>query len=238
MTETESAEVAGEEPTGPASDDEGLFHRREEGDALPSRTLEVVAAVLLSVTVILTAWSAFQSSKWGGAMSISFSEASSARIQANRAAGQAAQAQQIDLTVYSQWFQATANGNEEAAAYVRDRFPERLQIPFDEWVKLGGITDPENAPPGPFALDSYVAPGTEASKALDERADAKFQEALRNNQRGDNYTVLGVLFAVVLFFAAIATRFTDRKVVVGLLAMAGAGFVLGAAFLIEFPKLV
>lgn len=44
---------------------------------------ELVAVVLLSITTVLTAWSGFQSSKWSGAMSIAFSQASSARIQAS-----------------------------------------------------------------------------------------------------------------------------------------------------------
>ena len=48
---------------------------------------EIVVVVLLSVTTILTAWVGFQSSKWGGAMSISFAQASTARIEATRSRG-------------------------------------------------------------------------------------------------------------------------------------------------------
>ena len=39
---------------------------------------EMIAVVLLTVTAIVTAWSGFQASKWSGAMSISFSQASKA----------------------------------------------------------------------------------------------------------------------------------------------------------------
>ncbi len=74
--------------------------------------------------------------------------------------------------------------------------------------------------------------------ALNEKADAKYTEALANNQRGDNYTILGVLFATVLFFAAIATRFANRKVQYGMLGFATLGFLIGVAFLLSFPKLV
>lgn len=235
-----AAEHEGVSEGPPSAEDDGdaLFRRRQAGDAPPSRGVEIVSAVLLSVTVILTAWSAFESSKWGGAMAISFSQASSSRIQANRAAVEAAEAKQIDLTVYTQWFQAKANQNEEAADYVAARFTDRLQVAFDEWVGLGGISDPANAPPSPFALESYVVPGTAEIAALDARADSKFEQALRDNQRGDNYTILGVLFAVVLFFAAMATRFTNRNVQIGMLTFAGVAFVVGAAFLASFPKLI
>jgi hypothetical protein len=47
------------------------------------RSHDLAVTVVLSITAILTAWTAFQSSKWGGAMSIAFSQASSARIEAS-----------------------------------------------------------------------------------------------------------------------------------------------------------
>lgn len=218
--------------------DASFFRRREKGDEPPPRGVETWSAVLLSVTVILTAWSGFQSSKWGGAMSIAFSQASSARIQANRAAGEATGARQVDLSIYALWVQMKAAGNEAAAKYVRDRFTDRFRVAFDDWVALGGIRDPEQGPKSPFALPTYVAPGASEQVELDARADAKFEEALRNNQRGDNYTILSVLFAVVLFSSAMATRFANPRLQYGMLTFASAAFVGGVVFLLSFPKLV
>jgi hypothetical protein len=40
---------------------------------------ETLALVLLAVTAIMTAWCGFESSKWGGEMSVSFSRASTDR---------------------------------------------------------------------------------------------------------------------------------------------------------------
>lgn len=228
---------AGPAPAG-GDEDPSLFQRREPGGEGLSRTVETWSALLLSVTVILTAWSAFESSKWGGAMSIAFSQASSARIQANRAAAEVAQARQADLSIYSLWVQMKAAKNEPAAAYVEQRFTDRFRTAFDEWVALGGVSDPANAPLSPFALSSYVPPGTAEQAALDARAEAKYVEALRNNQRGDNYTFLGVLFAVVLFFSAMATRFANRRLQLGMLVFATTAFVAGAGFLLAFPKLI
>lgn len=72
--------------------------------------------------------------------------------------------------------------------------------------------------------------------AKDAEADAKFTEALRNNQRGDNYTLLAVLFAAVLFFTAMSGR-PER--VRSTWAMLGFGFglcMVGIVFLVSFPK--
>lgn len=71
---------------------------------------ELVAVVLLSVTAIATAWTGFQASKWGGAMSISFSQASSARIEASRQQTIANRMQTIQVGRYSQWFLLAVGG--------------------------------------------------------------------------------------------------------------------------------
>jgi hypothetical protein len=218
--------------------DESFFRRRVAGDEPPPKRVETWSAVLLAVTVILTAWAGFESSKWGGAMSISFSQASSARIEAARAASEVDAERQVDLSIYSLWLQTKAFGSAKQANYVESRFTEWFQPAFDEWVSLGGITDPDSAPKSPFALDSYVIPGSAEVTELDAKADAKFTEALANNQRGDNYTILGVLFATVLFFAAISTRFANRRLQYGMLTFATGAFCLGIFFLLSFPKLV
>ena len=53
-------------------------HRRE---VIRKRVIDAIAVFVLSAVAVLTAWCGFQSSKWGGEMSIAFSEASSARVQ-------------------------------------------------------------------------------------------------------------------------------------------------------------
>jgi len=96
----------------------------------------------------------------------------------------------------------------------------------------------ETGAPTPFELDEYAVPELEQSTEADARADAKYQEALRNNQRGDNYTILTIAFASVLFFTAMATRMRRRRTQWVLLTIAAVGFVATSAFLASFPKLV
>jgi hypothetical protein len=215
-----------------------FFRRRVTGDEPASRLIETWSAILLSVTVILTAWSAFESSKWSGAMSIAFSQASSSRIEASMAATEAAAARQVDISIYSLWLQMKAARNEPAAGYVEKRFTSWFRPSFDQWVAQGGAERAQNAPLSPFALPSYVPPGTREQATLNARADARTQEALRNNQRGDNYTILSVLFAIVLFFAAMATRFVNRRLQAGMLLFASVAFLVGVGFLLAFPKLI
>jgi hypothetical protein len=188
--------------------------------------------VLLAVTAILTAWCGFEASKWGGEMSIAFSRASTARIEAARQQGIANNARQQDLTIYALYVQAEAEGNERLARYVRARFTEPFRVAFDAWVAAGR---PTNAP---FAMPEYVPPGATEAAAADQRADRLFAQALVSNQRGDNYTLLTVLAALVLFFAAVSGRVTRPRLQWLALIFSAALFLVGVAVAATFPVII
>ena len=198
---------------------------------------ELVAVILLSVTAILTAWAGFQSSKWGGAMSISFSQASSARIQAARSEAVANRRSTIQVSLYTQWLQASANKEQELMDFLAARFPEPLNTSFKAWLATDPLTNPD-APTSPFVMPEYQIPELADAAASDARADEKFAEALEYNQRGDNYTLLAVAFAAVLFFAAISGRMKSHRSQWALLGMGLAIFLVAMSLLLFYPKLV
>ena len=196
---------------------------------------ELVAVILLSVTAILTAWTGFQASKWGGAMSISFSQASAARIEASRQEGAANRKQTIQVALYAQWLQANAGPDKSVADYLSARFPEPLQSAFASWKLTNPGTNPQ-APNSPFAMPEYVLPELAAAQAADDRADTLFADALEANQRGDNYTLLTVAFASVLFFAAMSGKMKSRNRQWTLLGISLFLFGSATLLLLVFPK--
>lgn len=198
---------------------------------------ELVGVVVLSVTAVLTAWSGFESSKWGGAMSIAFSRASTARIEAARYGAQADAARGFDLNVFGLYLQATAEDDERLREFVEDRFTDHFAVAFESWVAMQPLDNP-GAPKSPFALPEYRPPGAAEAAEADARADELFAQALRNNQRGDNYTLLTVLFALVLFFTAVSQRLRSAALSWAVLAGALVLMITGIGFLLAFPKLI
>ncbi|MEF3404526.1 hypothetical protein [Agromyces sp. CCNWLW203] len=201
-------------------------HRRE---VIRKRVIDAIAVFVLSAVAVLTAWCGFQSSKWGGEMSIAFSEASSARVQSIDFASQARDARANDQAIWVQWVLATDQGDARLAGYIEQRFSPEFAAAFDAW-NAGG-----REARGPFALDAYVPPGTEEAAALSDRADSRFHDALENNQRGDNYSILTVLFALVLFLTAMSQRELQPWVVRTLLGLAITVAVVGVVILLTFP---
>ncbi len=199
--------------------------------------VEWATVILLSVTTILAAWSAFQASKWSGLMSISFSEANGARIEAARQDGDANRRISVQVGLFSQWIQARATGETEQAEYLVSVFPEPLATAFDAWWATDPANDPE-APRTPFEMPEYAVPEQSAAAAADQRAESEFAEALANNQRADNYTLLAVLFAAVLFFAALSGRARTLPIRYALLGLGMVLFLAAAGLLIAYPKVV
>jgi hypothetical protein len=213
--------------------DDGGDARRTTVD----RWRELIAVLLLSVTAIVTAWTGFQASKWSGAMSISFSEASSGRIAAARLEGVANRKLTVQASLFTQWLQAYQAGDQQLTAFLEDRFPEPLATAFPIWLESRPLKSP-SAAPTPFELDQYAIPELADSQQADAGADEKFAQALSDNQRGDNYTILTIGFATVLFFAALAGRMRSSRAQWALLGLGFVGFLVMGGLLLSFPKLV
>ncbi len=193
---------------------------------------EMLALILLSVTAILTAWCGFEASKWGGEMSIAFSRASAARIEAVKEQGFANNARQQDLTVYGLYVQADAEGNEGLARYVEDRFSDQFKAAFEAWNAAGRSVN------SPFGMPEYAPAGMKEAEAADQRADQLFTWGLVNKHRGDNYMLLTVLAALVLFFAAVSGRLNRPKLRWAGLIVGTLLFIAGAVMVLTFPVIV
>ncbi|HWS58651.1 MAG TPA: hypothetical protein VN257_08935 [Actinotalea sp.] len=198
-------------------------------DDRSERVRDTLVVIFLSITTVLTAWSGFQASQWGGEVLIAFSDASTARLEAARYSGEASAARQVDLTVWASFVEATAHEDERLADYIEQRFTPHFQVAYDAWVDQGRPTL------GPFTMAVYVPPGTTEAAAADARAEQAHLQALRNDQRGDEYTLLTVIFAVVLFFTAVSGRLGREGSRWFMLVTGGVFLVGGVVVLATFP---
>jgi hypothetical protein len=216
--------------------------------------VELVATIVLAVATILTAWSGFESGKWGGEQSVNFSEAGAARTESTRADTLAGQLTQIDVAMYIDWVTALSNELAEgtiAAAdlnpftpvkgtvsgFLYNRFREEFLPAVDAWLETNPIDNP-SAPKTPFTMDEYVvAKGVEADQ-LTALADEKAAAARTANQNGDNYVLTMVLFASVLFFAGVSSKMNRPRNRVIILGFGVFTLTVGLVILASLPILV
>ncbi len=199
--------------------------------------LELLATVVLAVATVLTAWSAFQSGKWSGVQATNFSEAGAARTESTRASTIGGQLVTIDVTLFSEWAQALSTDNTALADFWLERFRTEFKPAIEAWIGEVDLSDPNAVVPDgtPFEVEEYVLADFEEAERLAEEADEKATTARQANQRSDNYVLTTVLFASVLLFAGISTKFESNMVKIVALGAAVVILIACAITVLTFP---
>ncbi|MGV1004275.1 MAG: hypothetical protein ACOYEV_05800 [Candidatus Nanopelagicales bacterium] len=187
----------------------------------------------MSVTAVLTAWAGFQAAKWAGQYSLDFAKSSHERMEAARYEADANKRQAIHVLLFAQWLQAT-EGEQRDANYLADRFPEPLKAALTAWRKA----DPATRAATPFEMAEYELPELAAARDLDERAMALEEAGLASGTTSESYIGTTVVFATVLFFAAMSGKMAGHRLQWAMLAVGGVLFVFESARLLVLPKLV
>ena len=195
---------------------------------------ELLVTVLLVVAALGTSWSSYQATRWNGEQAAAAGRTNAIRIEAARAQGMAQSQTQVDIATFIAWADADRSGNPKLADFYQDRFRDEFQPAYDAWIATEPFKNAQ-APPTPFAMDAYQLASRDEAKKLDAAAAASAAEVLLDIQRSSNYVLTVVLYAVVLFFAGMSTRFSSRRLR-WVMALAGCVVLLGAlAWIATFP---
>lgn len=198
------------------------------------RILEIVAATLMAFSTICSAWSAYQATTWGGVQTFRLNEANASRAQEVRYWNDHSQFLAFDSAMLLEYLSAVSQGNQKFAALVRSRFRPDVRDVFQLWLSMDPLTNPD-APYSPFVMEEYDPSLKSKAIHFQNLANEKTAEASAANRNGDNYVLLTVLFASVLFFAGIASKFQSRRVRAAMLLFGMLVFLVTALVLITYP---
>jgi hypothetical protein len=196
--------------------------------------LDVIAAVLLALATVATAWSGYQASRWNGEQAKAGARANAARIESAKAAGLANTQTQVDVATFTSWVDAYAQGQTELADFYFKRLRREFKPAVVAWIATRPRRNPE-APLSPFAMPEYRLAARAASDRLEATANAYAAKAVTNIEHSTNYVLAVVLFAAVLFFAGTSMRLQSAALRRGLLGVALSVFVGTVAWLATSP---
>jgi hypothetical protein len=219
---------------------------------LLDRRFEMFESLLLALAVVLTAWAAFESTKWSGVQANSYSMASAARIESTRASTRAGQLTAIDVDTFIAWVAAISaeeragrqNGLASDGTYTPkpgtesgflfERFRDEFRPAVEAWLAERPLANPDAART-PFATSAYSLADDERADELVEEAETFAAEARAANQNGDNYVLMTILFAAVLFFAGISSKMDTFRARVSLLGCAATILIVATVVVVSFP---
>lgn len=202
--------------------------------ALGERRRELIATILLSIATVLSAWSAFQATKWHGEMSVAHSDANSVRAQYTVASDEADAVFSMDLHLFSEWLDAHSSGHADLANGYAAGFRDGFKPAFDAWLAQHPSGQP-SSPKMPFDYEQYSIPEQAKADELFKQAEELSDQARQDVRNADDYTLVTVMLASVLFFAGISVKLDSGPMSWFLLSVGGALLVAAGVALTRIP---
>ena len=213
-------------------------HELNEGNEAQTRrerTLEIVAAFLLSLATLAIAWSGYQAARWSGLQAEQYSEATASRSLANRHQINAGEQRVHDLLNFNRWLEEETSGNTELTALYERRFRDEFRPCVRRVARPGlALHEPRRHPhtPAHAAVRAAGRGGCRPARGARGGAVRAGKEATEN---ADAYVFTTVFFAVVLFFSGISLRFEWVKLRLVMLVLAAVFLICGLIELLTMP---
>ena len=199
-----------------------------------SKWFEPVAAIVMALSTLSTAWCSYQSARWtaASARQVRASEALQRRAMVLHWEGN--QVTAVQGQMFMHWVNAYLAKDEKLAQFYAARFGPELGKAFVAWLAQKPFENAQ-APPHPFVDGFYKARfALEEQEALKDSAK-NTEIAMGNTQTAARYLSNTVLFATVLFFAGMSGKFEQRRVRASTMIFAIAAFIFAAFRMLSLP---
>lgn len=215
--------------------DEERFGEEQVPTSTRERALELAVTVLLGFAALLSAWCAYESSRFGGEQTNLAAQATLLRVESGKEASRAGQLEIVDAAAFGQWVAAVGQENDRLARFFRERFRDEFRPAFDAWLAQSPLTDLD-APETPFTLPEYRLASQVRADALAAEAEQRALDAEEANATGDDYVLAVVLLAAALFLLGIQTRIGDFWLRTALVAIAATLTVGTCVWIATLPR--
>ena len=173
--------------------------------------VEPVAALLMALATLSTAWCSFESAAWTRKSNRLMNEFNALERRAGLLTMQGMQQATIHTGMFMQALAAHQAGNDKLVNFYIERFPPELRKAYDAWLAEKPFENP-NADPHPFVPNVYEMRGSREAADASAKAANSQQEAGSAGSISGQYLANTVLFATVLFFANASAKFEQRRV--------------------------
>ena len=225
-------------PAEPTASDElrGMMRKTIEDvtESSRKRKVELFTAALMALATIGTAWVSYESSRWGSVQTANFNQGNAARVDSTKASSAAGQLAQVDIALFTEAINAFARDNTDLFEFYVDRARDEFKPALAAWLATDPANNPD-APLSPFELPEYGSALASQAAELEAAAAENTRLAAQANQRSDNFVLAAVIFAAILFFAAISSRFQSERIRYTLLSIATIGFAANSLWVATMP---
>ena len=192
------------------------------------RLIEIIAAVVLGIAGILTAYAAYQSALTDGDALKGYTESAKSTSDANGWYDEYMQTVNRDQDLFVQYAVLTTTDPETAIGIRELLFSPELEAATVAWEASG-----DDGPATPLDMEEYVVPAYDEYSTLFVQAEEQFAAAEKADNAGDKFELAAVFLAVALFLAGVASLFKKWSVRIAVLAISVAFVVPGVIAIMQ-----
>ena len=209
----------------------------------PEEILEIIVAIALGVTALLTAWASWICSLHGGNQATNYTKSSNLAAEGNSLWNEASQAYLNDLEIWNtisdlniEIQYANAQGDEAAA----EKYDWKLQQIIndnisDEFAEAINWALDQEEYASPFDMEGYYDSYFEQAREIIAEGDEVLKQGQQDNSNGDRFGLVTVFYSVVMFLLGIVNTFRSMRnkyIIVGISAVC---FVVATVIMCTIP---
>ena len=185
--------------------------------------LQINNTLLLAIATLAVTWCSYQSNLWNGIQTFKLAESNNYNRYANQMLIDMGQHTDMDVSIILNFANAVFEKNEKKIQYMLKGVRSELRELFSEWMALKPLENPA-APMNPTLMPAYqkiLKDRIGQSRSLEAIADKLWKEADYANRNSDKYSLLTVIFSMIMFLGAIGTKITHIRLSFGLILLSG-----------------
>lgn len=206
------------------------------------RKIEIIVAILLGITMLLSAWATWIGSLHSGVQAINFTKSNNISSEGT---AEYNMGMQIYLSDYMAWttlrdyyyeLEALKSDGDQTKIDLAndkiDRFKEQnisdILAEGVKWMEDNNEDTPFNMP---GMSEKYFA---SAQEKMDQSREL-LEEGMRDNTKGDSFNLVTVVYSLTLFLLGICATFKNKPTRIALLSVSVAFLVFGFIYMLRIP---
>ena len=204
-------------------------------------TIEMLVAILLGITALLTAWASWIGSLHGGNQATNYTKSNNLASEGNAEYNAAFQDYLSDMMTWNTLMEysfeqeiAEAEGDSIKASMIEEKINSYVDLNGSQILidAVGQMTDDLRSP---FEVEGTVDRYYETANALLEESQELLEQGQRDNANGDAYNLVNVIYSVVLFMLGIVGIFKKLPCRTVVLFIAAAGLIVATIYMFTIP---
>ena len=205
--------------------------------------LEMLIAIFLGITAVLTAWATWIGSLHGGNQATNYTKSSNTASDANSLYNQAFQSVVQDMMTWNAITEykfdmalAELRGNQQEVEMINMKVQQIIDDnctqEFQEAI-MWALDQEEDV--SPFLKEGYLESYYAEADAKYEESQALLEEGMQDNKNGDTYNLVTVIYSLVLFLLGIIGIFKNIPNRFAVFVISVILLILAVIFMLRIP---